>query len=118
MYRIVLAASALIMPGNAQAMTVLDFRIASVAPRHDATPASVLAAVHVDRPSAAAPMNHVAGIAGAMTPVAATTGSPHRSANATSGGSQIPDAVTWGLLILGFGYIGLAASRRRPAVAA
>ena len=36
----------------------------------------------------------------------------------TIGGSAVPEPATWGLLVMGFGLVGLSARRRRPVVAA
>lgn len=95
MSRFVLAVGLLMMQGNAHALTVLNTSVADATANHDVETTNVAAA----NPQAAQ-------IAAAVQHPPAAKGR----------GSQVPDVVTWGLMIAGFGYIGLAASRRRPEV--
>ena len=116
MLRRILAVGVLMMSGSADAITVLDTRLAATSPRHDPVVALDIVAMSVRdyHPESADPVRSVAADIGTVS----ASANAHRSASPNSGGSEVPDVVTWGLMIIGFGYVGLAASRRQPAVAA
>lgn len=121
MVRVMLAVGMLIMSGHAQAMTVLDTRLVTVLPHRDlvARPAIGPVTSRDDHQGAAAsvyvPRTNAAG---AAVPSHGSANTAFPPTNAGAGLSAVPDVVIWGLMICGVGYVGLAASRRRPAVAA